>query len=62
MLEVAAKLLKDPPDTDISLTAKFVVGSLAVNVKVKFQFGTTDPLLTLVPLRSVAVMVIVGAT
>ena len=60
VLDVAEKLLKAPPETVISPTAKSVVASLDVKVTVKVASLVVAPSLTAL-LPSVAVMVIVGA-
>ena len=46
MLEVAEKLLIAPFVTVISLAAKFVVGSLDVNVNDKLALLVVEPLVT----------------
>ena len=55
MDEVEAKLLNEPPDTEISPTAKFVVASLDVKVNESAASLDVPPSFT-----SAAVMVIVG--
>lgn len=55
MLEVAEKLLIAPFVTVISLAAKFVVGSLDVNVNDKLALLVVEPLVT-----PAAVIFIVG--
>ena len=57
--EVDAKLLNDPPDTDMSPTAKSVVASLDVNVKVSAASLVVEPLDTALP-PATAVIVMVG--
>ena len=46
MVEVVAKLLNDPPDTEISPTAKFVVASLEVKVNAIDASLVVDPSVT----------------
>ena len=60
VLDVAEKLLKAPPDTVISPTAKLLVASLEVKVTVSVASLVVAPSLTAL-LPSVAVMVMVGA-
>ena len=60
VLDVAEKLLKAPPDTVISPTAKSVVASLEVKVTVSVASLVVIPSLTAL-LPSVAVIVMVGA-
>ena len=60
VLEVAEKLLKAPPETVISPTAKSVVASLLVKVRESVASFVVAPSLTAL-LPSVAVMVMVGA-
>ena len=59
MVEVEAKLLSDPPDTWMSPTAKFVVASLEVKVRVSAASLVVAPLDTALP-PAAAVIVIVG--
>ena len=59
-LEVAEKLLKAPPETVISPTAKSVVASLLVKVRESVASLVVEPSLTAL-LPSVAVIVMVGA-
>ena len=60
VLEVAEKLLKAPPETVISPTAKSVVASLLVKVSESVASLVVEPSLTAL-LPSVAVIVMVGA-
>ena len=60
VLDVAEKLLKAPLDTVISPTAKSVVASLLVKVRVSVASLVVEPSLTAL-LPSVAVIVMVGA-
>ena len=60
VLEVVEKLLKAPPETVISPTAKSVVASLLVKVREGVASLVVEPSLTAL-LPSVAVMVMVGA-
>ena len=60
VLEVAEKLLKAPPETVISPTAKSVVASLLVKVRESVASLVVEPSLTAL-LPSVAVIVMVGA-
>ena len=59
MVEVEAKLLNDPPDTEMSPTAKLDVASFEVKVSVSVASLVVEPLFTAL-LPSVAVIVIVG--
>ena len=61
VLEVAVKLLKVPLVTVISPTAKSVVASDEVKVKVSVGSLVADPSLTAVPLLLAAVIAMVGA-
>ena len=61
VLEVAVKLLKVPLVTVISSTAKSVVASDEVKVKISEGSPVVDPSLTAVPLLLAAVMAMVGA-
>ena len=55
MLDVAAKLLREPPETDMSPTAKFVVASFEVKVSDSAASLDVPPSAT-----SAAVIVMVG--
>ena len=59
MVEVEAKLLSAPFDTDMSPTAKLDVASFEVKVSVSVASLVVEPLFTAL-LPSVAVIVIVG--
>ena len=59
MLDVDAKLLIAPLDTDMSAAAKLDVASFEVKVRVSVASLVVEPLLTAL-LPSVAVIVIVG--
>ena len=59
MAEVEAKLLSEPPETDMSPTAKSVVASFEVKVRVSAASLVVAPLDTALP-PAAAVIVIVG--
>ena len=60
MVEVVWKLLREPPETDMSPTAKFVVASFEVKVRVSAASLVVAPLDTALP-PAAAVITIVGA-